>query len=777
MHIIKKVLLFIIPFAFWGINNCGAQNRAVISKKDSINTQIQMQPGNMPLPSGNLSQKVGVDPIVIPSNSRETQENDYKFYDIKPSSDVFGAEFFNSASLSFEPNLRIGTPANYILGPDDELVITVSGYQETNIRTTVQPEGNIFIPQVGNINVSGLNIETAISRIKDRMAQTAYPSLRTNLSKLVISLGKIRSIHITIIGAVKSGNYTVSSLSTVFNSLYLCGGPGSINTYRDIELIRNDKVYEKIDIYQFLRRGNQKGNILLKEGDVINFPVYKKHVNLEGEVKRPGTFELKENETFNDLLFFAGGYTEKAYKASIKVKQITDIERRVRDFSKTEMLTYVPSNGDSMQVDAVLNRFENAVKIFGAVYRPGEFELTPGLTIGGLIRRAGGLLENVYTDRATVTRTHTDGTTENITFNVASVMNGSVADISLVKRDIISIATLNQFKNAYKVTIEGEVKAPGDYSYSDNLSLKDLFFKAQGFTDAASSYNIEVSRRIIGERLKMNIDSIAIVYTLNTNKNLNIENDKFILSPYDVVTVRRNPGYIEQQRVSIVGEVNYPGAYTIQSKKERVSDIIARAGGLTPLAYSKGIYLIRHDAHSDIKASQQAIAKNVQNAIKDSSTKVIEDIARSNSRIPISLKKILEDPTSVQNYIVLNEDSIEVLKVDPLIKISGEVLVATKTGFIEGKGLKYYLNQAGGTNFKSRRSKIYVLYPDGHVRKTWNGFLGIARSYPKIEEGAEIIVPRKPNSKSVSITEIVGVASSVISVITLTVLTITTLRK
>ncbi|MEO8886043.1 MAG: SLBB domain-containing protein [Mucilaginibacter sp.] len=770
-------------FVFFGITNIEAQNRAVATKRDTNNTQglnnqqPLQQSGNIGTIPANVPQsKVSVEPTTISSATRQTQANDYQSYKTKPSSNVFGAEFFDSASLAFEPNLRIATPANYILGPDDELIVTVSGYQEINIKTTVQPEGNIFIPQVGNINVSGLSIETAINRIKDRMAQTAYPSLKNNLSKLVVSLGKIRSIHITIIGAAKSGNYTVSSLTTVFNSLYLCGGPGSINTYRDIELRRNGVVYQKIDIYQFLSKGDQKGNVLLKEGDVINFPVYKKHVDITGEVKRPGTFDLKDNESFNDLLFFAGGYTAKAFRASVKVRQITDIERRVKDINKTDMLSYIPSNGDSIIVAAVLDRVENAVSISGAVYRPGEFELTPGLTIGGLIKRAGGLMENVFTDRAMLTRTHIDGTTENITFNVAGIINGSVADIPLIKRDVINIATLSEFKTTYKVSIGGEVRKPGDFPYSDNLSLKDLFFAAGGFTDAASSYNIEVSRRITNEHLKNNIDSIAIVYTLNTSKSLGIENDKFILAPFDIITVRRNPGYMKQQRVTIIGEVNYPGPYTIQSKKERVSDILSRAGGLTSLAYLKGIYLIRH-SESDHKEQQQTIAKTVLNAISDTSSKVINDVVRSNARIPISLKKITEDPTSVQNYIVLNGDSIQVLRVDPLVKISGEVLSANKTGFIEGKGLNYYLTQAGGTSFKARRSKIYVLYPDGHVKKTWNGIAGIFRTYPEIEEGAEVIVPRKPDSKAVSLTDVIGITSSVLSVIALTILTVTTLKK
>lgn len=719
--------------------------------------------------------KVNVDPTVVSQSVRQTSKSDYQVYQKGPGSNVFGSSFFDTPSLSFEPNLRVATPVNYVLGPDDELVVNVSGYQETNIRTTVQPEGAIFIPQVGSISVTGLTIEDATTRIRDKMSQTAYPSIKNGLSKLIISLSKIRSINITIIGAAKPGNYLTSSLSTVFNSLYQCGGPGDINTYRDIELIRNNKVFQKIDIYQFLTKGDQKGNVQLKENDVINFPVYKKRVTISGQVKRPGVFELKEGETFENLLFFAGGYTEKAYKATIKVKQVTDTERKIKDISKQELLAYLPSNGDEFQVDAILERSENAVTIDGAVYRPGEFELTPGITIKTLINKAGGLVENVFKERATLTRVHPDGTKENITFNVAEVMNGGAGNIPLIKNDVISIAAADEFKSVYTVSIAGEVRKPGEYPFKENLSLKDMFFVAGGFTDAASSYHVEVSRRIVSERLDSKTDSIAKVFDLNIEKGLQIENNKFILLPYDKITVRKNPGYIEQKIVSIEGEVNFPGSYTIESKKEHISDLIKRAGGLTPMAYSKGIFLIRN---TSADAAQQAQnVRIVQTSIKDSSSKVIEDVARINFRIPVNIEEVLKRPGSIEDYILEDKDEIQVLKTDPLVKLSGEVLSSTKTGYVEGRNLGYYLSQAGGTTDNARRSKIYVLYANGNIGRTNNGFFGIFRSYPKVEAGSEIIVPRKVDKKGLDVQATVGLTSAFVSLVSLIIVTISALKK
>lgn len=704
---------------------------------------------------------------------RETVKSDYKTTPKTSTSDVFGASFFTTESLSFEPNLRIATPSNYTLGPDDQLVINVSGYQETNIQAQVGAEGTIAIPQVGSIDVSGLSVEQATALIRSRLSQTAYPSLKNGSSKLTISLGKIRSIHITVIGAAKPGNYTVSSLATVFNSLYLCGGPGDINSYRNIELIRNNKVYQKIDLYQFLTRGDQRGNVLLKENDVINFPVYEKQVSITGAVKRTGTFELKGGETLENLLYFAGGYSALAYKASIKVKQITDIERKIKDIPKAEISTYIPASGDEFKVDSVSQRFENAVSINGAVYRPGQFELTSGITISQLIKKAGGLRDNVFTDRAILSRSYPNGTRENITFNVTSVMEGGASDIQLIKRDSILIATATQFKSDYTVQIRGEVRRPGTYPFGNNQSLKDILFLGGGFTDAASSYHIEIGRRVGSENGDKSIDSVAKVFDFNIDKDLAIERDKFILLPYDIITVRKNPTYTKQQRVNIEGEINFPGTYTIQSKKERVSDLLKRAGGLTPEAYQKGIFLVRKDLDT---VSQKKVVQDIQKSIRDTSTKVIADVAKNNIRIAVDYDQVLKRPGSLQDYILQDGDSLQVLKLDPLVKLSGEVLLSTKTSFIQGKGLSYYISQAGGVTDEARRSKIYVIYPNGHINRTKKRFFGVFHSYPKIDTGAEIIVPRKTDSNGLSTTETIGLTSALVSLVSLIIVTISTLK-
>jgi protein involved in polysaccharide export with SLBB domain len=722
--------------------------------------------------SGVVSDAVGSDTT---SGSRTSEGNSYLSYQKTRGSDVFGSSFFNTPSLSFEPNLRIATPVNYILGPDDELLITVSGYQEAVFRAKVQPEGTVFLPQVGTISVAGVTIEKATELLRARMGQTAYRSLKNGLSSLVVSLSKIKSIHITVVGAAKPGNYTISSVATVFNSLYVCGGPGDINTYRNIELIRNNKVQQKIDLYQFLTRGDQQGNVPLKENDVINFPVYNKHVTITGQVKRPGVFELKDGETLQDLLFFAGGYTERAYKASIKVWQITDTERRVRDIPKSGIASYQPLNGDVFQVDSVLNKLIDGVAITGAVRRPGEFEFTPGLTIKQLIERAGGLDENVFTQRANLTRLHNDGTRENITFNVSDVMNGT-GDIKLIKRDAINIAFINDLRSDYKIRVEGEVRKPGQYGFRRNLALKDALLMAGGFTDAASSFNIEVGRRIVDQSSHVNIDSIAKVYNVDIQNGLEIDNFNFILEPFDIITVRRNPGYSEQKLVTINGEVNFPGNYTIVSKNERISNLIKRAGGLSPLANKEGVFLIRKSGTPDTSKKQSV--KNIEESTDDKTgDKVIQDVNKANDHIAIDLEKVLNNPGSIGDYLLQDGDMIEVSKQDPLVKVSGEVLSSTKTGYVKGESLGYYLTQAGGVTDDARRSKIYVVYSNGSVNRTHNGFFGLFRSYPRVDAGAEIIVPGKKATKGMSTTEVLGISSTALSVVSLIIITISTLKK
>lgn len=710
---------------------------------------------------------------------RQVEKPEYKTFEKPPTSNVFGSMLFSTPSLSFEPNLRLALPANYILGSDDELIITVTGYQEASYKVQVLPEGSIILPQVGSIAIAGLSIEEASLRIKDRMKKTAYPNIATGLTQVSITLGKVRSFQITILGAAKPGNYTVSSFTTVFNSLYQSGGPDAISSYRKIELLRNNKIFRKIDLYQFLLKGDQSGNVTLKDNDMINIPVYGKRITISGEVKRPGVYELLDGESLETLLFFAGGFTEKAFTASIKVKQFTDTERRIRDLAKADYSTYQPVNGDEINVGAVLERMDNIVSITGAVYRPGEFELTPGLTISGLIKKAQGLRDDAFIERAIITRTREqDLVKQNISFQVKDVMTGGAADILLQKKDEITIASNAIFKEPYTIKVDGEVRKPAVYLYRENLTLKDVLFIAGGFTEAASAYRIEIGRRINNDVISASIDTIAEVFDINTERDLSEKGEKFLIKPFDIITVRKKPGYIEQKTVTIKGEVLYPGNYTIHSKTERISDLFKRAGGLTNSAYGSGVSLIRtYVYNAELKEDKVEKAQLIKESIRDTSNSTIDDITKENIKIVVDMDKIIKQPGSKEDYVLEKDDVIDVPKLDPLVKVSGEVFQSTKTNYEEKSSVPYYLSKAGGVTDNARLSKTYVLYQNGQIAKTHNFLFGLFRSYPEVTTGSEIVVPKKLARRKLTAAETIGLSSAFLSLVSLLIVTISTLNR
>ncbi len=703
-------------------------------------------------------------------NDKSGENSDYqsfsKDYISEKQSRVFGSMLFNTPSLSFEPNLRIATPVNYILGPDDELSLTIYGLQEANSRLLVEPDGTINVPQAGVIAVAGLTIEDASKRIKEKLIQHGYNNITTGLTKFNLSLSKIKSIRVTIIGATKPGNYTVSSMSTVFNALYLCGGPDSISSYREIELLRNNKPLQKIDLYDFLIKGEQKGNVVLKEGDVINIPVYKGRVSIDGEVKRPGIYELKTGESLSALIKFAGEFTEKAYTASVRIKQMTDRERRVKDVLKNEYDNYLPQKGDAVMVDSVLNRYENRVVISGAVYRPGEYELTPGLTLKGLILKSDGVKEDVFLQRGLLVRRKEDLSRQAISFQVNEVLKGGAADILLKKEDSVLVGSIFSFRDTLKVNIEGEVHKPGTYDYHENISLKDLLFEAGGFKDAGSNYRIEVSRRINQEQYDAQSDIVAEVFDLNTEKDLDVKGEHFILKPFDLVTIRKKPGYIEQKRVVVNGEVQYPGYYTIKSKKERISDLISRSGGLTKNAYPEGVSLYKKNRISESEKQDkleklQTLQFQVTN--KDSSKTAEKEINKEYTQIGIDVNQIIKSPGGPEDVLLEEGDSLVVPKLDLLIKVSGEVWSPTKVNYVPGRSAKYYIDEAGGMTGTAFRSHVYVLHANGRAATTHRYVFGLIKSYPKLLPGSEIIVPKITKSTRVSSTEIIGLASALAS--------------
>jgi protein involved in polysaccharide export with SLBB domain len=690
---------------------------------------------------------------------------------------IFGEDLFKSNNrLTFEPNLRMATPKSYVVGPDDELLVDITGDNEANYQLKVNPEGTIRIQYVGIIAVGGLTIEQASAKIKNMMSRT-YPGLRTGRTNVAINLGNIRSIKVSIIGeAVKPGSYTLSSLSTVFNALYASGGPNKNGSFRTIQLIRNNRVVSTVDVYDFLLKGMQQ-NLRLQDQDVINVPVYKTRVEMSGEVKRPALYEVLNTESLQDVISFAGGFTGQAYTANIKVLKNTNKERKIADVNADDFKSYKPSNGDKYIIEAILDRFENRVEIEGAVFRPGKYELEKGLTLKSLIRKADGLKEDAFLNRGYIQRLNIDNSLSLVSFDVQKVLNGSNPDIPLQREDKITVSSIFDLRDEYKLEIQGEVRRPGIFKYAENTNLESLIQMAGGFKEGATPNRVEISRRVKSSDASSKSSSTAQIFTVDIDKNLKLSGAPFVLQPFDIVFVRSTEGYQVQKNVTVQGEVLYPGTYTIERKDERISDIIKRAGGLTALAFPEGGSLKRPGppkmktqktfADSIRQEDEKVRLLNLrrlqrQAGVIDTTSIRQDSVSLRSDFVGIDLSKILKDANSKIDLILQDGDIINIPIELQTVRVSGEVLKPTNIVYKKGKSMRQYINESGGFTYNAHKKRAYIEYANGSIKAAKN-FL-FFRSYPSVKPGAEIFVPKHPPRDKIGIAGIAGIASALSSV-------------
>ena len=690
---------------------------------------------------------------------------------IRLRSKLFGAKLFANSDLTFEPNLRMATPVDYQIGPDDEILIDVYGYSEASHQLTVTPDGTINIPMVGVIPVGGATMEQAKARIRSKMA-TVYTGIRNGSTSVNISLGNIRSIRVVLTGEiVKPGTYTLPSVATVFNALYASGGPNENGSFRSIQIIRGGSVIAILDIYDFLLYGSLKNNVRLQDQDVIRVPTYRTRVEVVGEVKREGIFEMMGGETLQDLIKFAGDFNERAYKARIKVLKNTETERKIEDITSDEFSNYTPTSGDEFYVDKILERFKNRVKVTGAVFRPGEFELTEGLTLTQLIDKAEGLKEDAFPNRGYITRTKSDLTTEIISFNTVGVVSGKENDISLKREDIITIPSIFELKEEYNLTIDGEVRSPGTFDYAENTTLEELIIKAGGLKESATPKRVEIARRVSSSNPVSDTTQTAQVFTVNIDRDLKQSAGKFILKPFDIVSVRPAPGYQVQKTVRIEGEVLYPGLYTISNKNERVSDLLKRAGGLTAFAYEEGASLKREGkklTQSDVEQENYKLQQfqNLQKGANDSAEVDVTDVSVRNNYVGIDLPRILKNPHARYDLLLEDGDVINIPKQLQTVKVSGEVLSPSSVMFAGSKGFKRYINESGGFAPRALKKRSYIIYANGGVAST-KKFL-FFNNYPEVKPGGEIFVPQKEERKNgLSTSEVVAISTGLATIATL----------
>lgn len=692
-------------------------------------------------------------------NNVDTTKHLDLFIDLKPK--IFGADLFrNATGNSFVPDLKIATPVNYIIGPDDEIDINVYGNSSVDWNLNVTPEGKINIPGVGVLSVAGKTIEAATSTIKAKLAANNYAiGHGTNVN---VSVGNIRSIKVIVQGQLmKPGTYTLPSLTSVFNALYAAGGPNDVGSFRRIEVIRNNRIIRHVDLYDFLVKGSRKDDITLQDQDVIRVPTYQIRVELKGEVKIPALFEILPGETLQDVLDFAGGFTDEAYTARIKVDQVSDNQRKITDVFENDYKNYTPLRGDKFTVEKILERYENRVQIQGAVFRPGEYELQKGLTLSKLIKNAGGLKEDAFNSRGSIIRLNPDNTTQQLSFNLKDI-NKPGADIVLQREDSVFVASVFDLRNSYTITIKGEVRNPGDFPFADSMKVADVIVKAGGFTEGASIKRIEVSRRVFDSDPRQLNSKIAQVFTVDVDQTLAEQNTNFTLKPYDIVSVYSLPGYEIQKVVKVEGEVLYPGYYTIQKKNEKISDIIARAGGLTQSADVEGSSLKRDNAavlgvdknKIDTAEINKERTLNLQRLQNDYGTAVKpqDTVQLRNNYVGIDLKRILEKPGSSEDLILENADVIRVPKQQQTVRVNGEVLYPSAIVYTSGKSFRDYVLNAGGFSPQALKRGAYIVYPNGTVKGTTK-FL-FFNNHPKVKPGSEIYVPKRPPSRGNTAQEI-----------------------
>ncbi len=689
---------------------------------------------------------------------------------------IFGSELFDNPTLNFEPDLKMATPINYVLGPGDKLEVSIYGVQQFEDTVPVNFEGKISIANVGQIAVAGMSIEAASQKIRAAIARV-YSTVRSGQSQVSVSLSDIRTIKVTIVGGKQPGNYSISSLASVYNALHLAGGPGKNGSYRNIELIRNNKVYKNIDIYKFLVKGDQSDNVNLRDNDVIRIPAYTQRVVVEGEVKRPGIFEMKKGETFTDLLSFASGFNEFAYTASVNVMQKTGKEFKVHDINESEYNSYLPQSGDVFRVTKILNRFENRIKIEGAVFRPDYYSYNDGMRISDLITRAEGLKEDAYTKRARIIRLKTDLTTEIVNVDLGNALSGDLnADIELKREDIITVYSILDFREEYKITIDGEVKNPGEYEYFENLTLNDLVVQVGGLTGSASK-RVEIARMVksdvIDDADPKRIELVELEITADNNEQIK----NFVLKPFDVINIRKMAVYEKPEMVKVSGAVTYPGKYVLANKKETVYNVVMRAGGLTSIANLDGMKIKRPIKEEQIKQLEninlnldkkndedEELSKSKQEGLnlkqKDTLSSKLSKKLRDELKyatIPVNWEKIVKDKNHYSNVTLFPGDEIEVAVYNEGVKVTGNVLLTSEIPYRSGKGFKYYINSVGGVDSKGWKKKAYIIYPNGKASVT-QSFL-FFRSYPRVEPDSQIVVPEKPETKKMSTGEWVSIGS------------------
>lgn len=676
-------------------------------------------------------------------------------------SQIFGHDVFTNRNLTFEPSINLATPVDYRLGPGDEVIIDVWGASENTIRQSISPEGTIQVSGLGPVQLSGMTVKDANAYLQREFSKI-YSGISGSepTSQIKLTLGDIRTIQINIMGEVAvPGTYTLSSFSSVFHALYRAGGVNKIGSLRSIKVVRNGKTIADLDVYDYLMKGKMKDDIRLQEGDVIIVNPYESLVRIAGKVKRPMFYEMKPTETVATILNYAGGFTGDAYKKAVRIIRKSGREHQVYNVDEMDYSVFRLDDGDSISVDAVLKRFENRVEIRGAVYRSGLYELSGTVnTVKQLIKKAEGLRGDAFLNRALLDRENEDLSHEVIAVDLGGLLKGAVADIPLQKNDILYIPSIHDLKEEETISIHGEVANPGTFLFSKNMTIEDLLVQSGGLLEAAATTKVDITRRIKDPKSTSFSSVLGKTYSFDIKDGLVVGGEgDFYLEPFDEVYVRKSPAYRKQQNVVVAGEVLFGGNYALVKKNERLSDLISKAGGITPDAYVKGARLIRKMTEEEQRRQADAVRMARMGEGKDSIS--VEKLNISDTyTVGIDLEKAISNPGSDFDLVLREGDVLFIPEYINTVKISGAVMYPNTVLYKRGESLRYYINQAGGYGNLAKKKKAYVVYMNGTVSRLKS------RDKKAIEPGCEIIVPSKEEKKRMSTAEILGMGSTTASI-------------
>lgn len=657
---------------------------------------------------------------------------------------VFGRNIFNTRNLTFAPSQNLATPTNYKLGPGDEVIIDIWGTNQNTIRQTISPDGYINVETIGLVYLNGMGVSAAEKYLRKRLS-AIYSGIsddETPASEIKVTLGQIRTIQINILGEVAApGTYALSSFSTVFHALYRAGGVNGLGSLRNISLMRNGKQVATVDVYDYILQGKTMDDVHLQEGDVIIVPPFEMLVEIQGNVKRPMYYEMQQGESVQQLIEYAGDFTGDAYKKTLTMTRQNGKEYQVYTIDDVEYAAFRLMDGDKVNIGAMLDRYANRLEVKGAVYRPGIYQFGEELkSVKQLVEKADGVMGDAFLARAVLHREREDLTKEVLQVNLQGILNGSVADMPLQRNDVLYIPSIHDLQDLGVVSVYGEVARPGAYPYADNTTLEDMIIQAGGLLESASTVRVDVARRIKDSKGTEAVEQIAETFTFSLKDGFVVDGENgFLLKPYDQVYVRRSPAYQVQQKVSVTGEILYGGEYTLTKKTERLSDLVKKAGGVTPYAYVKGARLMRQ-VNDEEYARVQSIYRFAKGS-KDSVSMEMMDLRRVYD-VGIDLAKAIANPGSDADVVLREGDHLIVPEYNNTVRIGGGVMYPNTVSYVEGKSLKYYIDQAGGYNQQAKKKRVYVLYMNGTIKRA-KGFSGNV-----IEPGCEVVVPVKEQKQN-----------------------------